>query len=150
MRKRDGTHINYRALADLRFEIRSFLNFSERAARAAGVEPQQHQALLAIKGLPPGENSTVRVLADRLQIKHNSAVGLTDRLEANGLVRRTRSSTDRRRVLLKLTRKGDELMRRLSRSHQMELKSAGPRLLRALIAVISQDATGENPQRIGE
>jgi DNA-binding MarR family transcriptional regulator len=148
MRKRDLTNVNYRALATLRFEIRRFLNFSAGAARKAGIEPQQHQALLAIKGLTPGVNPSVGVLANRLQIKHHSAVELTKRLEASGLIRRTPSPTDRREVLLNLTRRGDELMKRLSRSHEMELESAGPSLLRALMAVISHHAKRKNPRRI--
>lgn len=140
MTKRDRKSIGYHALADLRFEIRNFLNFSEQAARAAGVEAQQHQALLAIKGLPRDRDATVTVLADRLQIKHNSAVELSDRLEANGLIHRSRSLKDSRKVLLKLTRRGERVMQQLSRSHRAELKSAGPKLLRALRTAIRQHA----------
>lgn len=88
----------------MRFEIRRFLNFSAGAARKAGIEPQRHQALLAIKGLTPGVNPSVEVLADRLPIKLHSAVELTKRLEASGLIRRTPSPTDRREPLLNLTR----------------------------------------------
>jgi DNA-binding MarR family transcriptional regulator len=124
--------IVYRALADFRYEIRRFLNFSERAARAAGVEPRQHQALLAIKGLPRGREATVGSLAERLQIRHHSAVELATRLERKKLIRRSRNNADRRQVLLHLTRRGERLLRNLSQSHRAELGSAGPKLLRAL------------------
>ena len=123
---------NYQALADFRYEIRRFLNFSEQAARAAGIEPQQHQALLAIKGLPATQKATVGVLAERLQIQHHSAVELVDRLEAHGLLKRTRSRTDRREVLLRVTRRGAELLNELSLPHRAELRAAGRTLLRSL------------------
>jgi DNA-binding MarR family transcriptional regulator len=65
--------IDYQALADFRYEIRRFLSFSERLVRAAGLEPQQHQALLAIKGLPTHRIATIGVLSERLLIQHHSA-----------------------------------------------------------------------------
>lgn len=128
--------LDFRALADFRYEIRRFLNFSEHAARAAGLEPQQHQALLAIKGLPPGRRPTVGVLAERLQLQHHTAVELSMRLRAKGLVQRKRGANDRREVLLALTSRGERVLRELSLPHRAELRSAGPTLLRALEAVI--------------
>jgi DNA-binding MarR family transcriptional regulator len=128
--------IDYQALADFRYEIRRFLNFSERLAHAAGVEPQQHQALLAIKGLPAHRVATIGVLAERLLIQHHSAVELVNRLEAKGLLRRTRSVADRREVVLTLSRRGEALLERLTRPHHAELQSARPRLLAALAAAI--------------
>jgi DNA-binding MarR family transcriptional regulator len=130
--------INYRALADFRYEIRRFLNFSEQAARAAGIEPQQHQALLAIKGLPPGQVATIGALAERLQIQHHSAVELADRLESNGFIRRSRNRKDRREVHLRLTRRGEMVLQGLSLPHRSELRSAGQTLLRALGAAIAE------------
>jgi DNA-binding MarR family transcriptional regulator len=124
--------IDYRALAALRYEIRRFLNFSEQAARDAGIEPQQHQALLAIKGLPAGQTATVGVLAERLQIQHHSAVELVNRLAAKGLLRRLRGQNDRREVLLRLTSRGERLLKNLTLPHRAELRSTGPTLLRAL------------------
>ncbi len=128
--------IDYQALAGFRYEIRRFLNFSENAARAAGVEPQQHQALLALEGLPPAMPATVGALAERLQIRHNSAVELSRRLEAKGLIVRTRSRSDAREVLLRVTPRGERLLARLSLSHRDELRTAGPRLIGALRSVI--------------
>jgi DNA-binding MarR family transcriptional regulator len=130
--------IDYRALADFRYEIRRYLNFSEQAARAAGIEPQQHQALLAIKGLSPGSKATVGVLAERLQIQHHSAVELSDRLAGRGWLQRSRSRSDRREVLLRLTQRGEKLLENLSLSHRNELRTAGPALLEALEAAIAQ------------
>ncbi|MGA8368131.1 MAG: MarR family winged helix-turn-helix transcriptional regulator [Candidatus Acidiferrales bacterium] len=135
-----GRKIDYRALADFRYEIRRYLNFSARAARAAGLEPQQHQALLAIKGLGDESRATVGWLAGRLDIRHHSAVELGDRLEARGLVRRTRGGADRRKVLLQLTRAGEGLLRELSAPHRRELRTAGPRLVEALRAAMVHGA----------
>jgi DNA-binding MarR family transcriptional regulator len=132
MRNPTRGDVDYGALAEFRYEIRRFLNFSERAARAAGLEPQQHQALLALKGLPEGKRATVGILAERLQIEHHSAVELTNRLVAKRLVVRSRSATDRREVILHLGRRGEKLLRELSLTHHGELSSAGPKLLRAL------------------
>jgi DNA-binding MarR family transcriptional regulator len=126
----------YKALAGLRYEIRRFLSFSEQAARVAQIEPQQHQALLAIKGLPDGLRPTVGVLAERLQIHHHSAVELSNRLESKELIRREAGKRDRREVLLCLTPAGEKLLRTLSASHHEELQTAGPRLLKALKRVV--------------
>jgi DNA-binding MarR family transcriptional regulator len=128
--------VDYRALADFRYEIRRFLNFSEQQAHAAGIEPQQHQALLAIKGLPAHRVATVGVLAERLLIRHHSAVELVNRLEAKGLLRRARGMMDRREVVLTLSRRGEALLKRLTHPHHTELRSARPRLLAALAAAI--------------
>lgn len=128
---------NYRALADFRHEIRRFLRFSENAARSAGLEPQQHQLLLTLKGLPPDKRPTISVLAERLQIQHHSAVELIDRLVKRRMVRRYRSRTDKRQVLVRLTQIGEEVLRQLSIHHLHELKSAGPVLARVLAAAIA-------------
>jgi DNA-binding MarR family transcriptional regulator len=138
--------IDYKALADFRHEIRSFLNFSERAARLAKIEPQQHQALLAIKGLQTGlpdeSKATIGALAERLQIQHHSAVELSNRLESKGLISRSRGEADRRQVLLRLTLRGERLLRDLSSIHQQELRTAGPRLIKALMRVVGSRAPG--------
>jgi DNA-binding MarR family transcriptional regulator len=138
MRRPSTKAINYTALADFRYEIRRFLNFSEAAARAAGMEPQQHQALLAIKGKLPGFETTVGILAERLQIRHHSAVELSHRLELNGWLRRSRNGTDRREVQLSLTPRGEKLLAKLSLSHRNELRTAEPRLIRALQLAVAR------------
>lgn len=130
--------IDYVALSDFRHEIRRFLNFSEQAARKAGIEPRQHQALLAIRGLPRERNATVGFLADRLQIEHHTAVELANRLQKNRLVSRRRSQGDRREVMLNLTSRGERLLQSLTLLHRAELITAGPGLLRALGKVIGK------------
>ncbi|HKD62938.1 MAG TPA: MarR family transcriptional regulator [Candidatus Acidoferrales bacterium] len=138
MRNDKQQEIEYRSLADFRYEIRRFLNFSEQAAREAGVEPHQHQALLAIKGLIPKQKATIGVLAERLQVQHHTAVELVDRLERKELIRRSRNGLDKREVILALTRRGERLLADLTLVHRAELRSAGPVLLRALNSVLLQ------------
>lgn len=138
MAKRSKREFDYEVLADFRYEIRRYINFSERAARARGVEPHQHQALLALKGLPADAKATVGVLAERLQIQHHSAVELADRLVQRGFLRRSRSKADRREVLLKLTPSGEKVVWELSLPHRAELRAAGRRLLHALEAALGE------------
>ena len=140
MKRSSSQTVDYQALADFRFEIRRFLNFSERLVHAAGMEPQQHQALLAIKGLPIHRIATIGALAERLLIQHHSAVELVNRLEAKGLLRRTRGVTDRREVVLTLSRRGEALLNQLTRPHHAELQAARPKLLTALAATIDPHA----------
>jgi DNA-binding MarR family transcriptional regulator len=125
------TRPDYQALADLRYQIRRFLHFSEQAARAAGLEPRQHQLMLALKGLPTGVRPRVGELAKRLQIQHHSAVELVNRLASGGFVRR-RGGQDRREVLLALAPKGEKVLRELSLHHKAELRTQGPELVAAL------------------
>ncbi len=131
------TQRDYESLSELRHQIRRFLRFSERAARDAGLEPRQHQLLLAIKGLPPEVRPKIAELAERLQIQHHSAVELVNRLEAGGFVHRERGSLDRREVLLHLTPRGERVLRELSLHHRAELRSQGPALLENLRQLIS-------------
>ena len=138
---------NFQALADFRYAIRRYLNFSERNARAAGLEPQQYQALLAVKGIPAPQTATIGILAERLQIQHHSAVELTDRLEKRGLIRRVRSRTDRRKVCVELTKKGEAKMKRISLPHREELRTAGRKLLNALETFISHEGARPSPAR---
>jgi|SRR5579863_901105 DNA-binding MarR family transcriptional regulator len=123
---------DYESLAEFRYQIRRFLRFSEQAARASGLEPHQHQLMLALKGLPPGVPPLVRELAERLQIQHHSAVELVNRLAARGYVHRQRSDRDRREVLLTLSPRGEKLLRDLSLHHRSELRMQGPILIAAL------------------
>jgi DNA-binding MarR family transcriptional regulator len=138
---------NFEALADFRYAIRRYLTFSERNARAAGLEPQQYQALLAIKGVPLSQKATVGVLAERLQIQHHSAVELMDRLEKRGLVRRARSRVDRRQVLVQLTPTGERKLKRVSLPHRDELRTAGRKLLRALEQFISHNGSRSSAEQ---
>jgi DNA-binding MarR family transcriptional regulator len=123
---------DYESLAELRYQIRRFLRFSEDIARAAGLEPHQHQLMLALKGLPQGVRPRVRELAERLQIQHHSTVELVNRLAAGGYVHRERGEKDRREVLLSLTPKGEKILKELSLHHRAELRTQGPILIAAL------------------
>jgi DNA-binding MarR family transcriptional regulator len=140
---------DYRALADFRYQIRCFLSFSERAARSAGIEPQQHQLLLALKGLPVDRRPTIGALAERLCLAHHTTVELVNRLEAAAFVHRRRSAQDKREVLVSLTSAGEALLGSLSRLHKEQLQSVGPLLRDALEAILSQrlhrvEADGES------
>ena len=130
----------YQALAEFRYQLRRFLRFSEEAARAVGLEPQQHQLLLALKGLPAGHAATVGELAERLQIQHHSTVELINRMAERDLIERTRDESDQRRVNISLTGKGEDVLRRLSLLHHEELRTTGPALVRALTAITGTDA----------
>ena len=130
--ERSLTLADYESLAELRYQIRRFLHFSEQAAREAGLEPRQHQLMLTLKGLPAGTRPKIGELAERLQIQHHSGVELVNRLAAGGYVRRHRGGDDRREVLLSLTAKGETILRQLSLHHKDELRMRGPALVAAL------------------
>jgi DNA-binding MarR family transcriptional regulator len=123
---------HYEMLAAFRYELRKFSRFSEAAAEAARVTPQQHQALLAIKGFPGRDQVTVGELAERLQLRHHSAVGLVDRLVNEKLVLRSPAETDRRQVLIQLTPRGEKTLEELSAMHHEQLQRIGPELARLL------------------
>jgi DNA-binding MarR family transcriptional regulator len=122
----------FRALSELRYRIRHFLSEGDAAARAAGLEPQQYQLLLMVRGLPEGQKATIRTLAERLALKHHSVVELIDRLEAHGYVRRTRGPDDRRRVLVSLLPRGQRILEEVARLRIHELRSSGRELVRAI------------------
>lgn len=127
--------VDYQALADFRHQIRCFLHFSEQAARDAGIEPQQHQLLLALRAIQGGR-AAIGTLAERLQIQHHSAVELVDRLEERRLVSRSRASSDRRQVLVQLTTQGEGALEKLAQFHLEELRNNGPALVEALEVLI--------------
>ena len=113
---------DYEAMAEYRYAIRRFLRFSEEAARETGVTPQQYQLMLAIKGYPGREHANITQLAERMQLDHHSTVGLVDRTEERGLVRREQDTTDRRQVNVHLTNAGSALLRKLATTHREQLK----------------------------
>ena len=131
-RRREISAADYRKLAEFRFRIRQFLHFSEEAARAHGMEPQQHQLLLAIRGLPKGARPTVSTISDRLCLRHHSTVELIDRLEKQGAVSRQHAEEDRREVLLHLTPRGEDRLRRLTVSIWPQLQVEGVALSASL------------------
>jgi len=116
----------------LRYRIRHFVREGDMVAQAVGLEPQQYLLLLAIRGLPAGEEATIRTLADRLALKHHSVVELIDRLETHGYVRRSRGRDDRRRVLVSLLPRGERILEQVARHRIGELRSNGHDLVRAI------------------
>jgi DNA-binding MarR family transcriptional regulator len=122
----------YETLASFRYALRQFLRFSEESARAQGIEPQQHQALLAVKGFPGRDWVTISELAERLQIRHHSAVGMVDRLVAHGLLTREPAAGDRRQVHIMLTERGETVLEQLAATHKEELRRLGPQVLALL------------------
>jgi len=128
---------DYAALAAFRHALRRFLTFSEAAATAAGLTGQHYQALLVVRANPPSQQMTINELARQLLIKHNSAVGLVDRLVDQGLLLRKAASNDRRKVELRLTAKGSRVLDRLADRHRAELEHSGPQL-RQLLQQLAQ------------
>lgn len=126
----------YQALAELRYKIRSFLKEGDRAARVAGLEPQQYLLLLAIRGLATEVPPKIQTFAERLSLKHHSAVELVDRLEQRGLVRRTRSKEDRRQVLVSLLPRGEKLLETVVQQRVSELRASGRELVKAIDALL--------------
>lgn len=129
----------YELLAGFRYGLRQFLRFSEESAHAAGLTPQQHQALLAIKGFPGRDQITVGELAERLQILHHSAVGLANRLVAEGHLVRQPGGQDRRQVFVSLTALGEAVLEKVSAAHRQQLRHLGPQ-----INLLLRDLRGES------
>lgn len=127
-RPRSKTPVDYQALARFRYQLRLFLAFSETAAQKAGLTPQQHQALLAIKGFAGPAPASVGDLARFLLIRHHTAVELVNRMAKLGLLSRVVDDDDGRRVLVQLTKKGEQKLQALSRIHIEELRSVSPAL----------------------
>jgi DNA-binding MarR family transcriptional regulator len=130
------TAAEYQALAELRYRIRKFVREGDTVASAAGLEPQQYLLLLMIRGIPEGQEATVRTLADRLALKHHSVVELIDRLEAHGYVRRSRSREDRRSVLVSLLPRGEKMLELVAQHRIGELRATGAALVQAISALL--------------
>ena len=139
---------DYRALARFRHLIRRFLAFSEEAARGSGLQPQQHQLLLAVKGLPEGTAPTVGALAWQLQLRHHSVVELADRLARLGFAVRRRNPMDHREVWIGITPKGQRVLRKLSVIHREELRRAAPELLPAFAVLFESTTVEREPSHV--
>lgn len=124
---------NYEALAELRYLGRKFLRFSKEYLRAqAGLNPEQYEALLAIKAFGTAENVTILQLSERLQVKHHSAVNIVDRLVERKLLRRQPGERDRRERHLQLTTKGEALIEELAAAHFYELRNRSEEMIKGL------------------
>ncbi len=132
---------DYARLAAFRHALREFLRFSEEAAAATGLSTQHYQAMLILRACPEGRRITINDLAHELLIKHNSAVGLVDRLAEQGLVVREASSEDRRKVELRLSARGRRVLAKLAAAHRGELQRAGPALKRLLAEVTKAESS---------
>jgi len=135
---------DYRALAEFRYHIGRYLDFSDQAARAAGIEPRQYQLLLMIRGLPEDVPPTIGVLAHQLRSLHHSTVELVNRAEANKLVQRTRVGTH---VLVELTKKGENVLAQAVEERLQELRVAGPVLVKALQQLTSRNHTSKRKRK---
>jgi DNA-binding MarR family transcriptional regulator len=145
--QKELSQADYQVLAECRYLLRRFLHFSEQQAREAGLEPQQHQMLLAIRALGLNKPASVGELAERMQLQHHSTVELINRMEERGLLERRRDTDDQRRVLIYLTPYGEELLKNLSIAHRTELRTTAPALLKALRALIENlDIDGDPEQ----
>lgn len=134
-----GTH-DYAQLAAFRHALRGFLHFSEAAAAAEGLTSQHYQAMLILRGWPSDAPVSISDLAQQLLIKHNSAVGLVDRLVGRGLVVRDPSTVDRRKVELRLSPQGRRVLADLAAMHRSELRRIGPLMKRFFAELTSEQA----------
>jgi len=139
------TQAQYTALAEFRYRLRRFVRTMEEQTRKAGVNPQQYQVVLAVKGLPEQQAPTIGRLAERMQLNHNSMVELVDRCERRGLIQRLPSRADRRQVILSITAEGEALLRKLGNAAREELLDSGPSLVESVLRLI-QDASGRPKQ----
>jgi DNA-binding MarR family transcriptional regulator len=122
----------YRVLSEFRYQLSAFLRRRRDAAQAAGLEPQQYELLLAIKGLAPDKQPTIKQIAEQLKLQHHSAVELVNRMAKRGLVCRNPSSHDRRAVLLSLTRPAEKVLQEIARYSLSQLQLEAPQLLKTL------------------
>ena len=143
------TTAEYQALAELRYRIRKFVREGDAVASASGLEPQQYLLLLMIRGIPEGQEATVRTLAERLALKHHSVVELIDRLEAHGYVRRNRSREDRRSVLVSLLPRGEKMLEQVAKHRISELRSTGASLVDAISALLEDGRASRTAEKTG-
>jgi DNA-binding MarR family transcriptional regulator len=129
----------YQTLAEFRYQLASFLRRRRSAAQDAGIEPQQYELMLAVKGLPGGKKPTIKQIAEQLRLQHHSAVELTTRLVERGLIRRERSKEDRRSVLLSVTKEGQRAMDQIVRYSLDQLRDEGPELLKTLARLMKRN-----------
>ena len=144
--RKSESALDYEALAEFRYQLRRFLAFSEANAQKNGLTSQQYQALLTIKGLSvPLDHMSIGELADFLLVKPHTVVGLIDRMAKLGLLKRFRDSGDGRRILVMLTRKGEQRLSNVAKVNWLELRSrrlALPRILKSFNRVSRQLCAG--------
>ncbi|MEO6205633.1 MAG: MarR family winged helix-turn-helix transcriptional regulator [Mycobacteriales bacterium] len=139
VRSATPTKAEFEQLGAFRQTLRRYLRFSEETVRSAGLPPQQYQLLLALKGMPGREWALIRELAEALQLRHHTVVGLVDRAQAKSLVQRTAHAEDARAVRVVLTPTGEQLLGRLSGLHLEELRRLGDAM------TIPREQPGQEP-----
>src|SRR5580693_2789076 len=125
-----------RRMAEFRYRLRLFLHVSQGAAEEMGLRSQQYQLLQCVGGMPEGIAPTIADVAARMLLKHNSAVELVDRSVKQGLLRRSGDDADHRRILLRVSPRGERILASLSQFHTRELEQSGPELVRALDGIV--------------
>lgn len=143
------TENEYRALGELRYRIRKFLQEGDVTAKQSGLEPQQYLLLLAIRGLPAGQEATISTLAERLSLRHHSTVELVDRMEGHGYVRRLRGREDRRQVLVTLLPRGEKLLEKVVEQRIIELRNNGRNLVAAIAALLEPRGRSSRKKSLG-
>ncbi len=133
---RPVSRAEYQALAEFRYQLASFLRRRRSAAQDVGIEPQQYELMLAVKGLSPDKKPTIKQIAEQLRLQHHSTVELTTRLVKRGLIRRERSKEDRRSVLLSVTKEGQRAMDQVVQYSLDQLREEAPELLRTLARLV--------------
>jgi DNA-binding MarR family transcriptional regulator len=123
-------------LAEFRYRLREFLSFSEAATEAVGISAQQYQLLQVIAAVPAGQERSISHVAERMLLRHNSAVELVDRAQRSGLVQRVVDESDHRRSLLEITERGQQLLSLLVEEHLKEIEAKGPEMGRTLQRLI--------------
>jgi len=141
--------LHLRRLAEFRYQLRRFLHISQIAIEEAGLRPQQYLMLQCVATVSPGAEPTIANVAERMFLKHNSTVELVDRTIEQGLLRRTQDEADHRRILLRITPQGKQVLASLGEFHTRQLEQAGPELVRALARVLKK-RSHPSQQRDGE
>jgi len=137
-------------LAEFRFQLRKFLRFSEIASEAAGISVQQYQMLQVIAAMPEGQGASISYLAERMILRHNSAVELVDRAVRAGMVRRESDDEDLRRSIVKLMPEGEKVIEQLIPLHLAEIDLRGRDIIAALEVVLASRPSDAEPKAAGD
>lgn len=145
------TTADYRTLLAFRTALTRFLHWSAEQLGSAGLTPQQHNLLLAIRGHPGASGPSIREIAEYLALRHHTAVELVDRVQQAGLVKRCSDPRDRRIVRVQLTGAGKRLVARLDAAHREELRQIAPALgiIYQSLGVPAPDSDQERPEKSG-
>ena len=136
---------DFEHLLELRTGLRRFLRWSEEQAKAAGLTAAKHQLLLAIKGHPDPAGPTIGEVADYLVLRHHSAVGLIDRAEKDGLIRRSPDRDSRSVVRVTLTPAGEAKLDALAEAHLEEITHLAPTMQTLWHALEDGDGSAPHP-----